>query len=82
MRDGGAARNVLYGACRVAALTLDEIFLGMMLFFSIIFGTVALSKAPNDLLSIATYLATAGGVAGVAAAFFTVPVWIVIKVTG
>lgn len=60
----------------------DQIYLAAMLFFSIVFGMVALIKAPNDAQSIASHLATAGGVAAVAAAFFTVPIWIVLEVAG
>ena len=63
-------------------MSLDQIYLAVMLFFSIMFGTIALFKAPNDAQSIASNLATAGGVAAVAAAFFTVPIWIVLKVAG
>jgi hypothetical protein len=61
-------------------MSLDQSYLGAVLFFSIMFGAVAVIKAPNDAQSIATYLATAGGVAAVSAAFFTVPIWIVIQV--
>jgi hypothetical protein len=66
----------------VASLGLEDIYLGFVLFFSIVFGTVAITKAPNDLLSISTYLATAGGAAAVMAAFFAGPVWVVAKVAG
>ena len=64
------------------SLSLDQIYLGIMLFFSVVFGIVALIKAPNDAQSIASHLATAGGVAAVAAAFFTVPIWLVLEVAG
>jgi hypothetical protein len=40
-------------------LSLDQIYLGIMLFFSVVFGIVALVKAPNDAQSIASHLATA-----------------------
>jgi hypothetical protein len=66
----------------VASLGLGDIYLGFLLFFSIVFGTVAFAKAPNDLLSIATYSAAASGAAAVMAAFFAVPMWIVVKVAG
>lgn len=66
----------------MTSLGLDDIYLGFMLFFTIVFGTIALAKAPNDLMSIATYVATASGVAAGLAAFFAVPMWIVIKVAG
>jgi hypothetical protein len=71
-----------YVAPGVESLGLDDIYLGFVLFFSIVFGTVALIKAPNDLQSIATYVATAGGAAAVAAAVFAVPVWTIFKVAG
>jgi hypothetical protein len=48
----------------------------------VVFGAIAVIKAPNDAQWIATYLATAGGVAAVAAAYVTVPIWIVIQVAG
>jgi hypothetical protein len=63
-------------------MSLDQIYLAAVLVLSILFGAFGLIKAPNDAQSIATYLATAGGVASVAAAFFTVPIWIVVQVAG
>jgi hypothetical protein len=63
-------------------VSLDQIYLAAVLVLSLVFGAFAVIKAPNDPQSIATYVATAGGVASVVAAFFTVPIWIVIQVAG
>jgi hypothetical protein len=60
-------------------LSLGQLYLGWTLVFSIVFGWVALVKAPNDLLSIVQYLAAAGGVSAVTAAWFAVPMWLIIR---
>lgn len=56
-------------------ISLGDFYLGWLLLFTIVFGIVALFKAPNNLLSIAQYVATAAGVAAFFAAIFAVPLW-------
>ena len=41
----------------------------------------SLAMAPNDLRSIAQYLAAGAGVAAVFSAWFSLPIWLAIKAT-
>ena len=62
-------------------LSLQDLYLGWLIVFSLIFAPISLAMAPNDLRTIAQYLAAAGGLAALFAAWFSVPMWLVIEVT-
>jgi hypothetical protein len=63
------------------SLSLQDLYLGWLIFFSLIFTPFSLAMAPNDLRSIAQYLAAGAGVAAVFSAWFSVPIWLAIKAT-
>ncbi len=58
-------------------ISLADFYLGWLLLFTLLFGTIAFFKAPNNLMSIAQYVAAATGAAAFAAAVFAVPVWLI-----
>jgi hypothetical protein len=61
-------------------LSLSDLYLGWTLLFTMVFGTVAFFKAPNDFASIAKYVGLATGMAVFVAAWFAVPMWAVIRI--
>ena len=65
---------------RLEDLSLSELYAGWTAGLSVLFGLLALLRAPNDLWSICQHVATAAGVASVLAACFSTVMWIVIEV--
>jgi FtsH-binding integral membrane protein len=61
-------------------VTFGQLYLGWTVIWALILGPVALGKARNDFWSIFLYVGAAGGVAGVLAAFFSGPMWVVIQI--
>jgi hypothetical protein len=60
-------------------LSLGDCWLGWTIVFTLGLGTIGVFLAPNDLRSIATYLATACGMAPFFGALLGVPMWVVIR---
>jgi hypothetical protein len=65
---------------RLEELSLSDLYLGWTVLLSILFGGIALFRAPNDLASIFEHVGAAAGVASVVAAYFSTMMWIVIEV--
>lgn len=62
------------------SVSLSDWYLGSLLLFTLVFGAIAIVLSPNDLWSIAQYVAAAAGFAAFVAAAFAVGVWIVVRI--
>jgi hypothetical protein len=60
-------------------ISLPDMYLGWSLLFTMVLGTIAFFKAPNDLFSMAKYVGLATGVSAFLGGLFAIPIWIVIK---
>ncbi len=60
-------------------LSFADAYLGWSIFFTMLFGTIALFKAGNNLWSIVQYIAAATGVAVFVAAWFALSMWGVVQ---
>jgi hypothetical protein len=61
-------------------VSFDALYGVLCVAFVLGFGVIALLTAPNDLASIVKHIGYATALAPFAAACFSVPIWIVIKV--
>jgi hypothetical protein len=61
-------------------VSLANLYLGWSIGFTLIFSTIAIARAPNSLRGIIEHVIAAGGLALVVAAWFAVPMWLVIQV--